>query len=332
MIKRVQGKRYMLVIVDRFSCWVEAVPSADEGAGTVIKFLTREVFPRFGIPSEISSDNGSAFIQKTEKRKELCDETETSCPITPGDQVYLRVFRRKWNEPRREGPYKVTAATSTAVQVEGSNTWYHLNHCTRVPKDKIKTGEDRQETSEQVNPEAENNGGTINNTTPAPITQTPYHTSLPSTFQPATKLNNYTDTTEPGSYGKQRRDTEKMYDMYEDNAKLDVLWEKAQSNQWYEWATFTATELKKKDCLFCTKTPKKDHDIQIFFPLVSPSPPSPKRSCVFLHPSKLCPAGTARGFFGSRTRSKPMCDVYSTRQICSDAWGNLAEQVDNHLL
>ena len=30
--------------------------------------------------------------------------------VEPGDQVYLRVFRRKWNEPRREGPYKVTNA------------------------------------------------------------------------------------------------------------------------------------------------------------------------------------------------------------------------------
>ncbi len=41
MIKRVQCKRYMLVIIDRFSMWVEAAPSADQGAGTVIKFLTR---------------------------------------------------------------------------------------------------------------------------------------------------------------------------------------------------------------------------------------------------------------------------------------------------
>ncbi|KAL0188415.1 hypothetical protein M9458_015514, partial [Cirrhinus mrigala] len=71
-----------------------------------------------------------------EKRKEPCEETETTCPITPGDLIYLRVFRRKWNEPRREGPYKVTATAPTAVQVEGSNTWYHLNHCTRVPKPK----------------------------------------------------------------------------------------------------------------------------------------------------------------------------------------------------
>ncbi len=68
-------------------------------------------------------------------------ETESECPIVPGDQVYLRVFRRKWNEPRREGPYKVVRATPTAVQVEGSITWYHLNHCTRVPKVRTETNQ-----------------------------------------------------------------------------------------------------------------------------------------------------------------------------------------------
>ncbi|KAK2915661.1 hypothetical protein Q8A67_000035 [Cirrhinus molitorella] len=95
-----------------------------------------------------------------EKRKEPCAEAETTCPIAPGDQVYLRVFRRKWNEPRREGPYKVTAATSTAVQVEGSNAWYHLNHCTRVPKEKTRTaGDNRQETTEQESQRVGNDEG-----------------------------------------------------------------------------------------------------------------------------------------------------------------------------
>lgn len=63
MIQRVQGKRYMLVITDRFSRWVEAVPSKDQSAATVIKFLSTDVIPRLGITTEISSDNGAAFIQ-----------------------------------------------------------------------------------------------------------------------------------------------------------------------------------------------------------------------------------------------------------------------------
>lgn len=265
MIKSVRGKRYMLVVIDRFSRWVEAVPSPDQAAGTVIKFLTREVIPRFGIPSQISSDNGSAFIQKTVKTviqqlrikqrlgcvyhpqsqgmvervngtlkaklNKICadtrmnwvdalplalmsyrmqtnritnltphemltgrpmpaphlrgpyegppleqlqaelrayirqltsiheaihskeqnrarrEEEDTPCLIQPGDQVYLRVFRRKWNEPRREGPYTVVRATSTAIQVENSNTWYHLNHCTKVPR----LRERQQDLGEQQN-------------------------------------------------------------------------------------------------------------------------------------------------------------------------------------
>ncbi len=88
-------------------------------------------------------------IYLQEKRKEPREETETSSPVVPGDQVYLSVFRRKWNEPRREGPYKVVRATPTAVQVEGSTTWYHLNHCTRVP---------RRRTERERNRQADNSG------------------------------------------------------------------------------------------------------------------------------------------------------------------------------
>ena len=49
-----------------FNRWVEAVPSKDQSATTVIKFLTGEVKTRFGIPSEISSDK--TFVQRTLKQ------------------------------------------------------------------------------------------------------------------------------------------------------------------------------------------------------------------------------------------------------------------------
>ncbi|KAL0198676.1 hypothetical protein M9458_007216 [Cirrhinus mrigala] len=88
-------------------------------------------------------------IYLQEKRKEPREETETACPVVPGDQVYLRVFRRKWNEPRREGPYKVVRATPTAAQVEGSTTWYHLNHCTRVPKESTEKERNSRENDEE---------------------------------------------------------------------------------------------------------------------------------------------------------------------------------------
>ncbi|XP_034146322.1 uncharacterized protein LOC117593883 [Esox lucius] len=74
------------------------------------------------------------LIHKQEKARVPEPEDDQPRAVVPGDQVYIKVCRRRWNEPRREGPYRVTQATTTAVRVEGSDTWYHLNHCTKVPQ------------------------------------------------------------------------------------------------------------------------------------------------------------------------------------------------------
>ena len=50
---------------------------------------------------------------------------EGPLPVIPGDLVYVGVFQRKWDQPRREGPYEEAAATNMAVQVKGSKMWYH---------------------------------------------------------------------------------------------------------------------------------------------------------------------------------------------------------------
>ena len=53
----------------------------------MIKFLSRKIMPRFGIQSEISSDNGSHFIQKTVKSvvQQLCIKQRLSVSRNGGN-------------------------------------------------------------------------------------------------------------------------------------------------------------------------------------------------------------------------------------------------------
>ncbi|KAM7069284.1 uncharacterized protein WM277_003911 [Molossus nigricans] len=51
-------------MVDTFSGWIEALPTASETAETVATHLLKDIIPRFGLPNSIQSDNGPAFISK----------------------------------------------------------------------------------------------------------------------------------------------------------------------------------------------------------------------------------------------------------------------------
>lgn len=63
-----QGHRYLLVMIDTFTGWVEAFPTKSESALVVVKKLLHEIIPRFGLPLSMGSNNGLAFIaQVTQK-------------------------------------------------------------------------------------------------------------------------------------------------------------------------------------------------------------------------------------------------------------------------
>ena len=49
---------------DTFSGWVEAYPTKKETAQVVVKKLLEEIFPRFGLPKVLGSDNGPAFVSQ----------------------------------------------------------------------------------------------------------------------------------------------------------------------------------------------------------------------------------------------------------------------------
>ena len=55
------GKEYILVAVDYVSKWVEAIPTRTNTHREVLRFVTRNIFSRYGCPRAIISDGGSHF-------------------------------------------------------------------------------------------------------------------------------------------------------------------------------------------------------------------------------------------------------------------------------
>lgn len=58
------GKIYILVAVDYVSKWVEAIACSANDARTVVEFLKKNIFTRFGTPRAIVSDEGSHFCNR----------------------------------------------------------------------------------------------------------------------------------------------------------------------------------------------------------------------------------------------------------------------------
>jgi hypothetical protein len=54
------GHTYLLVAVDKFSKWIEAVPVTNQEATTAVKFFESIVY-RYGVPNSIITDNGTNY-------------------------------------------------------------------------------------------------------------------------------------------------------------------------------------------------------------------------------------------------------------------------------
>ena len=55
-----QGYKYLLVMIDTFTGWIEGFPTRTEKAEEVVKKLLHEIILRFGLPKSLQSDNGTS--------------------------------------------------------------------------------------------------------------------------------------------------------------------------------------------------------------------------------------------------------------------------------
>ncbi|XP_033228655.1 protein NYNRIN-like [Belonocnema kinseyi] len=66
-LKSTAEKSFILVVTDLFSRWIEAFPIGSSRVYVLVNLLEREVFPRWGYPRQILSDNGKQFTGHTHR-------------------------------------------------------------------------------------------------------------------------------------------------------------------------------------------------------------------------------------------------------------------------
>ncbi len=65
-----QGSRYAVVFMDYLTKWPELFAVPDQTALTIARLLVEQVISRHGVPSQLLSDRGAAFLSNL--LRELC--------------------------------------------------------------------------------------------------------------------------------------------------------------------------------------------------------------------------------------------------------------------
>jgi transposase InsO family protein len=88
--------RYIIIAVDYFTKWVEAMPTFNNDGETTTLFIFNQIIARFDIPKDIFTDHGSHFQNKMmyELTSKLGLRKEHSSPYYPQENGQVEVVNK----------------------------------------------------------------------------------------------------------------------------------------------------------------------------------------------------------------------------------------------
>lgn len=127
------GKKFILVVVDYVSKWIEAMASPTNDTRVVIKMFKNIIFPIFGTPRLVISDGGSHFISRIfEKlllkygvthRVETPYHTQNSGQVGVSNREIKQILekvvttsRKDWSSKLSEGLWAYRTAFKTPIE------------------------------------------------------------------------------------------------------------------------------------------------------------------------------------------------------------------------
>ena len=79
------GHRFILVVINYFTKWVEAASYSSVMRSVVVRFIKKEIICRYGLPRKIIMDNATNLNNKM--MKEMCEhfkiQHQNSMPYRP---------------------------------------------------------------------------------------------------------------------------------------------------------------------------------------------------------------------------------------------------------
>jgi hypothetical protein len=93
-----RGNHYIIVAVEYFTKWVEAMPMFKDDGETTTLFLFNQIIARFGVPKEIVTNHGSHFQNKMmfELTSNLGLRQEHSSPYYPQANGQVEVVNKSF--------------------------------------------------------------------------------------------------------------------------------------------------------------------------------------------------------------------------------------------